>query len=35
MPNIPRKILIVARTVGGKEVLRREGYLAFDLDDIL
>jgi AAA+ ATPase superfamily predicted ATPase len=29
------KFLIVARTVGGKEVLRREGYLAFDLDDIL
>ncbi len=29
------KFLIVARTVGGKEVLRKEGYLAFDLDDIL
>jgi len=32
---IEEKFLIVARTVGGKETLRREGYLAFDLDDIL
>jgi len=29
------KFLLVARTIEGKEALRKEGYLVLDLDDVL
>ncbi|KUG15089.1 archaeal atpase [hydrocarbon metagenome] len=32
---IEEKFLLAARTIEGKEALRKEGYLVLDLDDVL